>query len=58
LKNHPYVARILAAVCIVVAAYIPWGYHTGWQVLIVIASGFAYLQIIEQFLHGSKEKSQ
>jgi hypothetical protein len=58
LKNHPYVARILAAVCIVVAAYIHWGYHTWWQVLIVIAFGFAYLQIMKQFLHGSKEKSQ
>jgi hypothetical protein len=57
LKNHPYVARILAAVCIVVGASAPWGYHSWWQVLIVIAFGFAYLQIMKEFLHASKEKS-
>jgi len=30
LKNHPYIARILAAMCIIAAAYIHWGYHT-WE---------------------------
>ncbi len=28
LKNHPSVARIPAAVCIIVGAWIDWGYHT------------------------------
>ena len=57
LKNHPWVARILAAACIIVAAYIHWGYHTWWQVLIVIAFGFAYLQILKQFLQPSGKSS-
>ena len=37
-------ARILAAACIIVGAHIHCGYHTWWQVLIVIGFGFAYLQ--------------
>jgi uncharacterized membrane protein len=36
LKNHPYMARTLSAVIIAVGAYIHWGYHNWWAVLIVI----------------------
>jgi hypothetical protein len=50
LKNHPYVARTLSAVIIAVGAYIHWSYHNWWTVLIVVAFGFAYLQILKQFL--------
>jgi len=28
LKNHPWIARILAALCVGVAAYIHWGHHS------------------------------
>ena len=57
LKNHPYVARVLAAVCIIIGAYIHWGYHTWWQVLIVIGFGFAYLQILKEFQRQWKKES-
>jgi len=58
LKNHPYVARTLSAVIIIVAAYLNWGYHTWWLVLIVIAFGFAYLQILKQFLAQSTKQTK
>ena len=58
LKKHPYVARILAAACIIAGAYIHWGYHIWWQVVIVIAFGFAYLQIMREFLGQSQKKSK
>jgi hypothetical protein len=58
LKNHPYVARILAAVCIVVAAYDFWGYHTWWEVLLVIVLAFAQLQILKGYQRQSQKKSQ
>jgi hypothetical protein len=57
LKNHPYVARTLSAIIIAVAAYINWGYHTWWTVLIVVAFGFAYLQILKQYLGQSAKKN-
>jgi hypothetical protein len=41
--NLPYVARTLSAVIIAVGAYIHWGYHNWWTVLIVVALGFADL---------------
>ena len=53
LKNHPYVARTLSAVIIAVGAYIHWGYHNWWTVLIVVAFGFAYMQILKQFFGQS-----
>lgn len=53
LKNHPYVARTLSAVIIAVGAYIHWGYHNWWTVLIVVAFGFVYLQILKRFLGPS-----
>jgi len=56
LKNHPYLARTLAAIIIAVGAYIHWGYHNWWSVLIVVAFGFAYLQILKQFLGQSQKK--
>jgi hypothetical protein len=56
LKNHPYVARTLSAIIIAVAAYIHWGYHEWWVVLIVVAFGFAYLQILKQFLGQSAKE--
>jgi hypothetical protein len=56
LQNHPYVARTLSAVIIAVGAYIHWGYHNWWAVLIVIAFGFAYLQILKQFLSKSTKE--
>jgi len=56
LKKHPYVALILAA-CIIAGAYIHWGYHTGWQTLIVIGLGFAYLQVMKEFLRPPKKES-
>lgn len=57
LKNHRYLARILAAVCIIIGAFIHWGYHTWWQALIVIAFGLAYLQILKDFLRQPTKKS-
>jgi hypothetical protein len=56
LKNHPFVARTLSAVTIAVGAYIRWGYHNWWTVLIVVALGFAYLQILKQFLGQSTKE--
>jgi len=58
LKNHPYAARILAAVIIIVSAYIGWGFQSWWQVLIVIGAGFAYLQVMKEAQHISKKKLQ
>jgi len=58
LKNRPYVARILAAVCIVVAAYGRWGYHTWWEALLVIVLAFAQLRIMREFQRQSQKKSQ
>jgi ABC-type iron transport system FetAB permease component len=57
LKNHPYVARILAAVCIVVVAYGRWRYHAWWEVLLVIGIAFAHLRIMREF-QQSRKKSQ
>ena len=56
LKNHPYVARTLSALIIIVATYINWGYHEWWVVLIVVAFGFAYLQVLKQFLGQSTKQ--
>jgi len=56
LKNHPWIARILAALCVGVAAYIHWGYHSWWVVLIVIAFAFIFLQVLRGFL-GQPQKS-
>jgi len=56
LKNHPYIARILAAVCIVVAAYGRWRYHTWWEVLLVIGIAFGHLRIMKEFQHQSQKK--
>jgi hypothetical protein len=58
LKSHPYVARILAAVCIVVAAYRLWGYHSWWEVLLVIVLAFAQLRILKGYQRQSQKKSQ
>ena len=43
LKDHPLVARLLAAVVTVVAAYVGTGYEHWWQVLIGMGAAFAYL---------------
>ena len=56
LKNHPWIARILAALCVGVAAYIHWGYHSWWVVLIVIAFAFIFLQVLRGVL-GQPQKS-
>jgi len=58
LKNHPLVARLLAAVVTVVAAYVGTGYEHWWQVLIGMGAAFAYLQILKESHHKSAEKSQ
>ena len=58
LKNHPDVARVLAAVLTIVAAYIGTGYHHWWQVLIGIGAAFTYLQILRESRHKSEEESQ
>jgi len=58
LKDHPLVARLLAAVVTVVAAYVGTGYEHWWQVLIGMGAAFAYLQILKESHHKSAEKSQ
>ncbi len=58
LKDHPHVARVLAAVLTIVAACIGTGYRHWWQVLIGIGAAFAYLQILREPHHKSAEKSQ
>ncbi len=57
LKDHPYLARVLAAVITLVAACIGTGYRHWWQVLIGIGAAFLYLQILRES-HQSGEKSQ
>jgi len=57
LKEHPYVARTLAAVVTIVAAYLGTGYQHWWQVLIGMAAAFAYLQILKEPHHKSVGKS-
>ena len=56
LKNHPYIARTLAAVCIVVAAYGRWRYHAWWEVLLVIAIAFGHLRIMREFQWQKKSQ--
>jgi general stress protein CsbA len=58
LKDHPYVARILAAVCIAVGAYGRWGYHTWWEVLLVIVLALAHRWIMRAFQRQSQRTSQ
>ena len=58
LKDHPYVARTLAAVLTIVAAYIGTGYQHWWQVLIGMGAAFAYLYILKEPHQKSVEKSQ
>ncbi len=48
LKKHPYVARTLAAISIMVAAYINCGYRSWRDVLIVIVFGFGYLEMFRE----------
>lgn len=57
LKNYPYIARILAAVVTIVAAYLGTGYQHWWQVLIGMGAAFVYLQILKESHHKSVEKS-
>jgi len=58
LKNHPNVARILAAVLILVLACVGGGYRNWWEVLIGIGAAFAYLQILREPQHQSQKKAQ
>ena len=58
LKDHPYVARILAAVVTIVAAYLGTGYQHWWQVLIGLGVAFVYLQILRESHHKSVERPQ
>jgi hypothetical protein len=58
LKDHPYVARVFAAVLTIVSACIGNGYRHWWQVLIGIGAAFAYLQILKESHRKSAEKSQ
>lgn len=58
LKRHPYLARTLAAVLTIVAAYLGTGYQHWWQVLIGIGAAFVYLQILKEPHHKPAEKSQ
>ena len=55
LKNHPYVARILAGVCVVVGAYMHWGYHNWGTLLIIVAFAFAFLLIMREFLRPQEK---
>jgi hypothetical protein len=57
LKDHPNVARILAAVLIFVSACIGGGYRSWWEVLIGIGVAFFYLQILRES-HPQSEKLQ
>lgn len=56
-KDHPYVARVLAAVLTIVAAAIGTEYRHWWQVLIEIGAAFVYLQILRESHQKSVEKS-
>ena len=57
LKNHPYVARIVAAVVIFVSVCIGGGYQSWWEVLIGIGAAFFYLQIMRESQHQSEKKA-
>jgi len=57
LKNHPNVARILAAVVILISVCIGGGYRSWWEVLIGIGTAFFYLQILRES-HPQSEKLQ
>src|SRR5437660_12641589 len=58
LKDHPYLARVFAAVLTIVSACIGTGYRHWWQVLIGIGAAFAYLKILKESHRKSSEKSQ
>ena len=58
LKDHPYVARVFAALLTIVGACIGTGYRHWWQVLIGIGAAFVYLQVLKEPHHKSAEKSQ
>ena len=56
LKNHPWLARFLAAVLIIVMAYVHWGYHVWWVVLIIVGFAFAFLQVMRHVLRQSEKE--
>jgi hypothetical protein len=58
LKNRPNVARILAAVLILVSACVGGGYQYWWEALIGIGAAFVYLQILRESQHQSEGKAQ
>src|SRR5207244_10761057 len=58
LKDHPYLARVFAAVLTIVSACIGTGYRHWWQVLIGIGAAFAYLQLLKEAHRKSAAKPQ
>lgn len=56
LKKHPWLARFLAAVLVVVMAYAYWGYHVWWVVLIIVGFAFAMLQVMRHVPRESEKK--
>lgn len=54
MRNHPYLARILAAVCVIIAAYT----HTWTLLAIVIALTTVFLMVRRDFQRRAEQKAQ
>ena len=57
LKDHPNLARVLAAAVVLVSACIGGGYRNWWEVLIGIGAAFFYLQILRESRPQSEKES-
>jgi len=54
MRNHPYLERILAAVCVIIAAYT----HTWTLLAIVIALTTVFLMVRRDFQRRAEQKAQ